>query len=59
MTGGYATKDWTMLELYGFALSKLHVNYMFWMRIPKPANSAAYDWYDTLPVIAAHRTLNP
>lgn len=59
MTSGYATKDWTMLELYEFALTKLHVNYMFWMRIPKPLNSAAYDWYDALPVIATHRTLNP
>jgi hypothetical protein len=58
MTSGYATKYWTMLELYNFALTKLHVNYMFWMRIPKPANSAAYDWNDALPVIAAHRTLN-
>ncbi len=58
MTSGYATKDWTMLELYEFALTKLHVNYMFWMHVPKPANSAAYDWFDALPVIAAHRALN-
>jgi hypothetical protein len=58
MTSGYTTKDWTMLELYEFALTKLHVNYMFWMRIPQPANSAAYDWNDALPVIAAHPTLN-
>jgi hypothetical protein len=58
MTSGYATKDWTMLELYQFALTKLHVNYMFWMRVTTRANSAAYDWYDALPVIAAHPTLN-
>ena len=58
MTSGYVTKDWTMLELYEFALTKLHVNYMFWMRVTTRANSAAYDWYDALPVIAAHRTLN-
>jgi hypothetical protein len=58
MTSGYSTKYWTMTELYQFALTKLHVNYMFWMRIAKPANSAAYDWTDALPVIAAHRTLN-
>ncbi len=58
MTSGYATKDWTMLELYNFARTKLHVNYMFWMRVPRPVNSAAYDWYDALPVIAAHRTVN-
>ena len=58
MTSGYSTKDWTMLELYNFALSKLHVNYMFWMRVPNPVNSTAYDWYNALPVIAAHRALN-
>src|SRR5579862_3167976 len=58
MTSGYTTKDWTMLELYQFALTNLHVNYMFWMRIPKPANAYAYDWSDALPVIAAHPTLN-
>ena len=58
MTSGYTTKDWTMLELYDFALTNLHVNYMFWMRIPKPANAAAYDWADALPVIAAHPALN-
>jgi hypothetical protein len=58
-TPGYTTRDWTMLELYAFALTKLHVNYMLWMRVPQEVNSAAYDWYDALPVIAAHRTLNP
>lgn len=58
MTSGYATKDWTMLELYQFALTHLHVNYMFWMRIPRPANASAYDWSNALPVIAAHPTLN-
>jgi hypothetical protein len=57
-TSGYATKYWTMLELYQFALTKLHVNYMFWMRIAHPANSLSYDWTDALPVIAAHPTLN-
>jgi hypothetical protein len=58
-TSGYSTQDWTMQELYGFALTKLHVNYMFWMQVPHPVNSAAFDWYDALPVIAAHRALNP
>jgi hypothetical protein len=57
-TSGYTTKDWTMLELYEFALTNLHVNYIFWMHVPKPANAAAYDWFDALPVIAAHPTLN-
>jgi len=58
MTKGYTTRDWTMLELYTFAVTKLHVNYMFWMRVPRRVNAAAYDWYDALPVIAAHRTFN-
>ena len=58
MTSGYTTKDWTMLELYSFALNKLRVNYMSCMRVTQPANSAAYDWYDALPAIAAHPALN-
>jgi hypothetical protein len=58
MTKGFSTRDWTMLELYTFAITKLHVNYMLWMRVPRPVNGAAYDWYDALPVIAAHRTFN-
>jgi hypothetical protein len=58
MTSGYPTKYWTMLELYQFALTKLHVNYMFWMRIPEPRFSDSYDWEDALPVIKAHPKLN-
>jgi hypothetical protein len=58
MTSGYATKYWTMLELYNFALTKLHVNYMFWMRISGPPKPDAYDWNDALPVIAAHPKFN-
>ena len=52
------TKYWTMLELYNYALTKLHVNYMFWVRITKPATAPGYDWNDALPVIAAHPNLN-
>jgi hypothetical protein len=58
MTSGYPTKYWTMLELYQFALTKLHVNYMFWMRIPEPRFPDSYDWEDALPVIKAHPKLN-
>jgi len=58
MTSGYKTKYWTMLELYNYALTKLHVNYMFWVRITKPATAPGYDWGDALPVIAAHPNLN-
>jgi hypothetical protein len=58
MTSGYSTKYWTMQELYDYARTNLHVNYMFWMRIPRPAYADSYDWFDALPVIAMHPTLN-
>jgi hypothetical protein len=47
-----------MLELYNFAITTMHVNYMIWMRVTQPGNSAGYDWYDALPVIAANPTFN-
>ena len=56
MTKPAATKYWTMLELYNYAMTKLHVNYMFWVRVTK---SVAYDWTDALKVIEAHPRLNP
>ena len=55
MTSGYTTKYWTMLELYNYAMTKLHVNYMFWVRITK---SPGYNWTNALPVISAHPQLN-
>jgi hypothetical protein len=58
-TSGYQTKFWTMPELFDFALTKLHVNYMFWVRLPKPLQPGSYDWLDALPVIAANPTFNP
>ena len=59
MTGGYATTDWTMPELYDFALSTMHVNYIFWARVTRRANAEAYDWYDALPVSAANPVFTP
>lgn len=56
MTSGYKTKYWTMPELFRFARDKLHVDYMFWVRIPKPPSKGAYDWTDALKVIAANPT---
>jgi hypothetical protein len=56
MTSGYTTKYWTMLELYNYAMSQLHVNYMIWVRITQ---SPGYTWLDALPVIAAYPQLNP
>jgi hypothetical protein len=57
-TSGYSTKYWTMAELFRYARDQLHVNYMFWVRIPKPAPSDAYCWYDALPVIKANPAFN-
>lgn len=57
-TSGYSTKYWTMTELYKYAKTDLHVNYMFWVRLPTPAPADSYDYYDALPVIQAYPTLN-
>ncbi|HEX5649741.1 MAG TPA: hypothetical protein VFX69_08805 [Steroidobacteraceae bacterium] len=51
-TSGYPTKYWTMAELFRFARDQLHVDYMFWVRMPKPNVPDGYDWTDALPVIA-------
>ena len=56
MTSGYHTKYWTMTELFNFARSKMHVNYMFWVRITQASPADAYDWLDALPVIATNTT---
>jgi len=59
MTSGYSTKYWTMQELFNYARTQLHVNYMFWVRVTKPAGSPGYDWEDALPVIAANPNFTP
>jgi hypothetical protein len=59
MTSGYKTKYWTMSELFGYAKTKLHVNYMFWVRVTKPNPKDAYTWLDALPVISNNRTWTP
>jgi hypothetical protein len=59
MTSGYNTKYWTMLELFTFAKTKLHVHYMFWVHLPAPPVPGSYDWLDALPVIAANPEINP
>jgi hypothetical protein len=53
-TSGYSTKYWTMPELFRYARDNLHVDYMFWVRIPKASPADSYDWYDALPVIQAN-----
>ena len=59
MTSGYRTKYWTMSELFGYAKTKMHVNYMFWVRVTKPTPKDAYDWFDALPVISNSRSWTP
>jgi hypothetical protein len=53
-TSGYATKYWTPNELFTYAKNRLHVDYMFWVRIPKEPAVGAYDWYDAVKVIQAN-----
>jgi hypothetical protein len=57
-TSGYSTKYWTMTELFRYARDKLHVNYMFWVRIPKSSPADSYNWTDALPVIKANPVFN-
>ena len=59
MTRGYKTKYWTMSELFNYARTKMHVNYMFWVRVHGTPGRGAYDWNDALPVIAANRNFTP
>jgi hypothetical protein len=58
MTKGFNTKYWTMPELFDYAKTNLHVNYMFWVRVTRAA-PGAYDWENALPVIAANPTFTP
>ena len=53
-TSGYATKYWTPGELFAYARDKLHVDYMFWVRIPKEPVAGGYDWYDAVNVVRAN-----
>lgn len=57
-TSGYATKYWTMPEMFRFARDRLHVNYLFWTRKPKPAPADSYDWTHALPVIRNNPSFN-
>jgi hypothetical protein len=57
-TSGYKTKYWTMTELYNFAKTEMHANYMFWVRMTVPEPADSNDYYDALPVIAQYPTIN-
>jgi hypothetical protein len=54
LTNDTSMKYWSMGELFQFARDQLHVNYMFWVRVPKPTPADSNDWYDALPVIEAN-----
>jgi hypothetical protein len=53
------TKYWTMPELFRFARTDMHVNYMIWVRVPHASPQDAYDWNDALPVISSNGTFTP
>ncbi|MFO1468545.1 MAG: hypothetical protein U1F35_19230 [Steroidobacteraceae bacterium] len=57
-TGGYKTKYWTMPELFKYARDNLHVNYLFWVRVPNASPSDSYDYYDAVPVMQSNPTFN-
>ncbi len=59
MTSGYKTKYWTMTELFNYARSSMHVNYMFWVRVTQASPADAYTWDNALPVIAANPSFSP
>ena len=56
MTSGYRTKYWTMQELFRYARDDMHVDYVFWVRLPKPSPWDSYAYPDALPVIANNPT---
>lgn len=58
-TSGYTTKYWTTPELFNYAVDNLHVNYMFWVRLPKASPADAYDWLDAVPVIGNNPVFTP
>ncbi len=55
----YATKYWTMGEMFRFARDKLHVQYLFWNRkVSKGGAPDSYNWLDALPVIENNPLFN-
>ncbi len=56
-TPGHATRYWTPAEQFAYARDRLHVNYLFWVRIPQANPADAYDRYDALPTIAANQVV--
>lgn len=57
-TKGYATKYWTPYQLFVFARDRLHVNYLFWTRKPRPDPADSYYWGDALGVIRNNPSFN-
>jgi hypothetical protein len=59
MTGGFHTKYWTMTELFNYARTRMHVSYMFWVRVTQANPKGAYTWMNALPIIAANPNFTP
>ncbi len=59
MTKGFHTKYWTMPELFSYARTNMHVNYMFWVRVTKATPSGSYTWLNALPVISGSANFTP
>ncbi len=55
---GYSTKYWTMQQLFNFGRDKLHLNYIFWSNVTKPAPSDSYTIVNAYPVIAKNPVFN-
>jgi hypothetical protein len=58
-TSGYVDKYWKPDELFHFAKNRMRVNYMFWVRIPKPRYVDSYSWVDALPTIEYNSPFSP
>jgi hypothetical protein len=55
---GAGTRYWTMPEMFRYARDRLHANYVFWTRQPKPQYQGSYDWTHALPVIRSNPSFN-
>jgi len=58
-TSGWSTKYWTMQQLFNFGRDRLHLNYVFWSNVTKPAPSDSYTIDNAYPVIANNQEFNP
>ena len=57
--GGGRSGYWSMEDLFQFALTRLHVDYLFWDYHLQRRPPDSHDWGDALEVIARHPTFSP